>query len=57
MPDRRRHSADPTAPGPAFLRNSKAFMTTPVGTLRRFYDALGRGDVPSVVSFPKALPV
>jgi uncharacterized membrane protein len=25
-------------------------MTTPVDTLRRFYDALGRGDVPSVVS-------
>ncbi len=25
-------------------------MTTPVDTLRRFYDAPGRGDVPSVVS-------
>ena len=25
-------------------------MTTPVDTVRRFYDALGRGDVPAVVS-------
>ncbi len=25
-------------------------MTTPVDTVRRFYDALGRGDVPSVLS-------
>src|SRR5260370_40349603 len=38
MPDRRRHAAA----GPAFLRNSEAFMTTPVDTVRRFYDALGR---------------
>src|SRR5712692_10281544 len=50
MPDRRRHPADPAAPRPAFLRNSEAFMTTPVDTVRRFYDALGRGDVPSVLS-------
>ena len=50
MPDRRCHPADPAAPSPAFLRNSDAFITTPFGTLRRFYDALGRGDVPSVVS-------
>src|SRR5260370_17941119 len=35
MPDRRRHPADPAAPGPAFLRNSEAFMTTPVDTVRR----------------------
>ena len=25
-------------------------MTTPVKTVRRFYDALGRGDVPAVFS-------
>ena len=25
-------------------------MTTPVDTVRRFYDALGRGDVPSVLT-------
>ena len=25
-------------------------MTTPVNTVRRFYDALGRGDVPAVLS-------
>ncbi len=25
-------------------------MTTPVDTVRRFYDALGRGDVPAVLS-------
>ncbi len=25
-------------------------MTTPVTTVRRFYDALGRGDVPAVLS-------
>jgi uncharacterized protein len=28
----------------------EAFMTTPVDTVRRFYDALGRGDVPAVLS-------
>jgi uncharacterized protein len=25
-------------------------MTTPIDTVRRFYDALGRGDVPAVLS-------
>jgi uncharacterized protein len=28
----------------------EAFMTTPVDIVRRFYDALGRGDVPAVLS-------
>jgi hypothetical protein len=27
----------------------EALMTTPVETVRRFYDALGRGDVPAVL--------
>ena len=30
--------------------DTEAFMTTPVSTVRRFYDALGRGDVPAVLS-------
>jgi uncharacterized protein len=28
----------------------EVFMTAPIDTVRRFYDALGRGDVPSVLS-------
>jgi ketosteroid isomerase-like protein len=28
----------------------EAIMTTPVTTVRRFYDALGRGDVPAILS-------
>jgi uncharacterized protein len=29
-------------------------MTTPADIVRRFYDALGRGDVPAVLSLPDA---
>jgi uncharacterized protein len=28
----------------------EALMTTPIETVRRFYDALGRGDVPAVLA-------
>jgi uncharacterized protein len=30
--------------------DAEAFMTTPVNTVRRFHDALGRGDIPAVLS-------
>jgi ketosteroid isomerase-like protein len=30
--------------------DKEGFTTTPVDTVRRFYDALGRGDVPAVLS-------
>jgi uncharacterized protein len=46
----RRHAADPAVPGSSSHINSAAFMTTPVDTVRHFYDALGRGDVPAVLS-------
>jgi uncharacterized protein len=49
MPDRR-YAADPAAPGSSSHTDSEAFMTTSVDTVRHFYDALGRGDVPAVLS-------
>jgi uncharacterized protein len=30
--------------------DKESFMTTPVDTVSRFYDALGRGDLPAVLS-------
>jgi uncharacterized protein len=30
--------------------DTEDFMTTPINTVRRFYDALGRGDVPAVLA-------
>jgi hypothetical protein len=30
--------------------DTEAFMTTPVDTVRCFYDALGCGDIPAVLS-------
>jgi hypothetical protein len=34
----------------SFLLDTEALMTTPIDTVRRFYDALGRGHVPAVLS-------
>jgi ketosteroid isomerase-like protein len=33
-----------------FFPDLEGFMTPPVDTVRRFYDVLGRGDVPAVLS-------
>lgn len=35
---------------PSSLIATEAIMTTPVDIVRRFYDALGRGDVPAILS-------
>jgi uncharacterized protein len=35
---------------PQFVIDTEAVMTTPVDTVQRFYDALGRGDIPAVLS-------
>jgi hypothetical protein len=37
-------------PIPSFLTDTEATMTTPVATVRGFYEALGRGDVAAVLS-------
>lgn len=34
----------------SFLTDTEVIMTAPVTIVRRFYDALGRGDVPAVLS-------
>ena len=49
MPNQR-IDAGSVVPFLSFLMDTEAFMTTPVNTVRRFYDALGRGDVPVVLS-------
>jgi uncharacterized protein len=43
-------SADPAASGSSSHIKLEAFMTAPVDTVRSFYDALGNGDVPAVLS-------
>ncbi len=35
---------------PSFLTEVVPIMTTPITIVRRFYDAIGRGDLPAVLS-------
>jgi hypothetical protein len=49
-PDRRRRCRGPAGPVPSVLADTEAFMTTPVDTVRCFYEALGCGDIPAVLS-------
>src|SRR6516164_8603687 len=44
------HAGGPVVQVPSFRTDMEAIMTTPVTTVRRFYDALGRGDVPAILS-------
>ena len=42
--------AGPAGSVPSFLMDREAFVTTPVDTVRRFYDALGCSGAPAALS-------